>query len=180
MRPEDRRVGLVFQDYALFPHLTVRQNIEYARRHAADEYLDRFRIGHLEDARPGSLSGGERQRVALARALARDPEILLLDEPLSALDAHTKIEVRTELQQLLAELEIPTLLVTHDFEDAAALAGRIGVLVDGELRQTGSPTRPRRAARRRVRRVLHRRQPPPGTAALGRRTTTALGSRTAP
>jgi molybdate transport system ATP-binding protein len=140
VRPEDRRVGLVFQDYALFPHLTVRQNIEYARRHAADEYLDRFRIGHLEDARPGSLSGGERQRVALARALARDPEILLLDEPLSALDAHTKIEVRTELQQLLAELEIPTLLVTHDFEDAAALAGHIGVLVNGELRQTGTAT----------------------------------------
>jgi molybdate transport system ATP-binding protein len=138
VRPEDRRVGLVFQDYALFPHLTVRQNIEYARRHAADEYLERFRIGHLEGARPGSLSGGERQRVALARALARDPEILLLDEPLSALDAHTKIEVRTELQQLLAELEIPTLLVTHDFEDAAALAGHIGVLVDGELRQSGS------------------------------------------
>jgi molybdate transport system ATP-binding protein len=139
VRPEQRRVGLVFQDYALFPHLTVRQNIEYARRHAADEYLDRFQIRHLEGARPGSLSGGERQRVALARALARDPEILLLDEPLAALDAHTKIDVRAELQQLLAELEIPTLLVTHDFEDAAALAGHVGVLVDGKLRQTGSP-----------------------------------------
>ena len=139
VRPEDRRVGLVFQDYALFPHLTVRQNIEYARRRGADEYLDRFGIRQLERARPGSLSGGERQRVALARALARDPEILLLDEPLSALDAHTKIEVRTELQQLLAELEIPTLLVTHDFEDAAALAGHVGVIVEGELRQEGSP-----------------------------------------
>jgi molybdopterin-binding protein len=140
LRPEERRVGLVFQDYALFPHLTVRQNVEYARRNAADEYLDRFGIRHLEHERPGSLSGGERQRVALARALARDPAILLLDEPLSALDAHTKIDVRAELQQLLAGLEIPTLLVTHDFEDAAALAGRVGVLVDGELRQTGSPT----------------------------------------
>ena len=137
--PERRRVGLVFQDYALFPHLTVRQNIEYARRDSADEYLDRFGIRHLERARPGNLSGGERQRVALARALARDPEILLLDEPLSALDAHTKIEVRSELQQVLAELEIPTLLVTHDFEDAAALAGHVGVLVEGKLRQTGSP-----------------------------------------
>jgi molybdate transport system ATP-binding protein len=138
--PEERRVGLVFQDYALFPHLTVRENIEYARRHSADAYLDRFKIRHLERARPGSLSGGERQRVALARALARDPEILLLDEPLAALDAHTKIDVRAELQQLLAGLEIPALLVTHDFEDAAALAGRVGVLVEGELRQTGSPT----------------------------------------
>jgi molybdate transport system ATP-binding protein len=137
--PEERRVGLVFQDYALFPHLTVRQNIEYARRHGADEYLDRFRIRHLERARPGSLSGGERQRVALARALARDPEILLLDEPLAALDAHTKVDVRAELQQLLGGLDIPTLLVTHDFEDAAALAGHVGVLVQGQLRQTGSP-----------------------------------------
>jgi molybdate transport system ATP-binding protein len=137
--PERRRVGLVFQDYALFPHLTVRQNIEYARKDSADPYLERFGIGHLEDARPGALSGGERQRVALARALARDPAILLLDEPLSALDAHTKIDVRAELQQLLAELEIPALLVTHDFEDAAALAGEVGVLVDGELRQSGSP-----------------------------------------
>jgi molybdate transport system ATP-binding protein len=139
LRPEQRRVGLVFQDYALFPHLTVRQNIEYGRRASADAYLDRFGIGHLERARPGALSGGERQRVALARALARDPAILLLDEPLSALDAHTKVDVRAELQQLLAGLEIPTLLVTHDFEDAAALAGQIGVLVDGQLRQTGSP-----------------------------------------
>ena len=137
--PERRRVGLVFQDYALFPHLTVRQNVEYARRHAADEYLARFGIGHLAEARPESLSGGERQRVALARALARDPAILLLDEPLAALDAHTRVEVRTELQQLLAGLEIPTLLVTHDFEDAAALAAEVGVIVDGRLRQTGSP-----------------------------------------
>jgi molybdate transport system ATP-binding protein len=139
VRPEDRRVGLVFQDYALFPHLTVRQNIEYARRHPADEYLERFQIGHLQDARPGALSGGERQRVALARALARDPEILLLDEPLSALDAHTKVDVRAELQELLAGLEIPTLLVTHDFEDAAALADQVGVIVEGRLRQTGTP-----------------------------------------
>ncbi len=139
LRPEERRVGLVFQDYALFPHLTVRQNVEYARRRTADPYLERFKISHLADARPGSLSGGERQRVALARALARDPEILLLDEPLSALDAHTKIDVRSELQQLLADLAIPTLLVTHDFEDAAALAGQIGVIVDGRLRQTGGP-----------------------------------------
>jgi molybdate transport system ATP-binding protein len=138
--PERRRVGLVFQEYALFPHMTVRQNVEYARRHAADEYLERFRIAHLEHARPHELSGGERQRVALARALARDPQVLLLDEPLSALDAHTKTTVRAELHDLLSELEIPVLLVTHDFEDAAALADEVSVIVEGTIRQTGSPT----------------------------------------
>ena len=137
--PDRRRVGLVFQDYALFPHLSVRQNIEYARRGRADDYLDRFSIRHLERARPPDLSGGERQRVALARALARDPEVLLLDEPLSALDAHTKTGVRAELHDVLRGLGIPVLLVTHDFEDAAALADRVGVLVDGELRQIGAP-----------------------------------------
>jgi molybdate transport system ATP-binding protein len=138
--PERRRVGLVFQEYALFPHMTVRQNVEYARRHAADEHLERFRISHLASAKPDELSGGERQRVALARALAREPEVLLLDEPLSALDAHTKTTVRAELHDLLAELEIPVLLVTHDFEDAAALAGEVSVIVDGSVRQTGTPS----------------------------------------
>ncbi len=139
LRPEERRVGLLFQDYALFPHLNVRRNVEYAGRHRADEYLERFRISHLAGAWPSELSGGERQRVALARALARDPAVLLLDEPLSALDAHTKAEVRSELQQLLRELRLPTILVTHDFQDAAALAGEIGVIVDGRLRQLASP-----------------------------------------
>jgi molybdate transport system ATP-binding protein len=140
LAPDRRRVGLVFQDYALFPHLSVRKNIEYARRHRADEYLDRFSIRHLERARPPDLSGGERQRVALARALARDPDVLLLDEPLSALDTHTKAGVRSELHDLLSGLGIPVLLVTHDFEDAAALADRVGVIVDGELRQLGPPS----------------------------------------
>jgi molybdate transport system ATP-binding protein len=120
--------------------MTVRQNVEYARRHAADEYLERFRIAHLEGASPQELSGGERQRVALARALARDPQVLLLDEPRSALDAHTKTTVRAELHDLLAELEIPVLLVTHDFEDAAALADQVSVIVEGTIRQTGTPT----------------------------------------
>jgi ABC-type sulfate/molybdate transport systems ATPase subunit len=139
LAPDRRRVGLVFQDYALFPHLSVRENIEYARRHRADEYLDRFSIRHLDRARPAELSGGERQRVALARALARDPHVLLLDEPLSALDTHTKAGVRAELHDLLGGLGLPVLLVTHDFEDAAALADRVGVIVDGELRQIGMP-----------------------------------------
>src|SRR5437762_5726151 len=118
--------------------MTVRAYTEYARRHSADDYLERFGITHLESAHPGGLSGGEKQRVALARALARDPHVLLLDEPLAALDAHTKTTVRAELHELLAGLDIPVLLVTHDFEDAAALADRVGVLVDGKLRQTGT------------------------------------------
>jgi molybdate transport system ATP-binding protein len=135
--PERRRVGFVFQDYALFPHLSVRGNVAYAG--AVGDLLERFRIEHLADAHPRELSGGERQRVALARALARDPAVLLLDEPLAALDAHTKSEVRGELSELLRELSLPTLLVTHDYEDAAALADEVGVLVDGKLRQVAAP-----------------------------------------
>jgi molybdenum ABC transporter ATP-binding protein len=134
---DERAVGFLFQDYALFPHMTVRQNIEFARRNKADRYLWRFHLDKLADARPGELSGGERQRVALARALARGPRVLLLDEPLAALDTHTKASVRRELHDLLHELQIPTLFVTHDFEDAAALADRVGVLVEGSLRQFG-------------------------------------------
>jgi molybdate transport system ATP-binding protein len=138
--PERRRVGLVFQDYALFPHLSVRANVAFgAGGRPVDGLLERFRIGHLASAHPQGLSGGERQRVALARALARDPAVLLLDEPLAALDAHTKSEVRHELAELLRELALPVLLVTHDYEDAAALADEVGVLVEGRLRQLGPP-----------------------------------------
>jgi molybdate transport system ATP-binding protein len=138
--PERRRVGLVFQDYALFPHLSVRGNVAFgAGGRPVDGLLERFRIDKLAAAHPTELSGGERQRVALARTLARDPAVLLLDEPLAALDAHTKTEVRHELAELLAELALPTLLVTHDYEDAAALADEVGVLVEGQLRQLGPP-----------------------------------------
>ena len=138
---ERRRVGLVFQDYALFPHLTVRRNVAYGSRgrDGVDALLERFRIASLADARPGEISGGERQRVALARALARDPDVLLLDEPLSALDSHTRATVRGELHDLLAELGLPVILVTHDFEDAATLADRVGVIVDGRMLQLGTP-----------------------------------------
>jgi molybdate transport system ATP-binding protein len=137
--PEQRSVGYVFQDYALFPHLTVRRNVEFGGRRRTDELLRRFGIADFGAARPAVLSGGERQRVALARALAREPRVLLLDEPLAALDAHTRFRVREELQELLSELALPVLVVTHDFEDALALAGRVGVLRDGRLLQVGTP-----------------------------------------
>src|SRR5581483_10097574 len=134
--PEERSVGLVFQDYALFPHLSVERNVAFAGD--PGDLLERLGIAHLRRARPGELSGGERQRVALARALARRPRVLLLDEPTAALDPHTRGAVRAQLRALLRELGLPTLLVTHDFEDAAALADRIGVLADGRLRQLGT------------------------------------------
>jgi ABC-type sulfate/molybdate transport systems ATPase subunit len=137
--PEARSVGLVFQEYALFPHMTVAKNVAFGGGPArVGDLLERFGIAALAGERPAALSGGERQRVALARALARDPAVLLLDEPLSALDAHTKASVRAELQDLLSELALPALVVTHDFRDAAALADRIGVVVEGRLRQIGT------------------------------------------
>jgi ABC-type sulfate/molybdate transport systems ATPase subunit len=137
--PEERRVGFVFQEYALFPHMTVEQNVAYAGGGDVAGRLERLRIGHLAGARPAQLSGGERQRVGLARALARDPDVLLLDEPMSALDTHTRAGVRAELRRILDHLDLPVLLVTHDFQDAAVLADRMGVLVDGALRQAGTP-----------------------------------------
>jgi molybdate transport system ATP-binding protein len=137
--PEARSVGLVFQEYALFPHMTVRRNVAFgAGATGVDALLERLGIAHLAGERPGHLSGGERQRVALARALAREPGVLLLDEPLSALDAHTRAGVRAHLQDVLCRAGLPTLLVTHDFRDATALADRVGVIVDGRLRQVAT------------------------------------------
>lgn len=136
--PETRSVGFLFQEYALFPHMTVRQNIAYGGRNNIPELLERFGIAALANAQPAALSGGERQRVALARALAREPKVLLLDEPLSALDPHTRDTIRVELRATLRELGLPTIIVTHDFIDAAALADRVGVLVDGALVQVGT------------------------------------------
>ncbi len=137
--PELRRVGYVFQEYALFPHMSVRQNVAFGGAERADELLQRFGIAHLAKARPPRLSGGERQRVGLARALASDPAVLLFDEPLSALDAHTRGQVRAELHDLLHELRLPSLLVTHDFDDATTLADRVGVIVNGRILRMGTP-----------------------------------------
>ncbi|MFN2526421.1 MAG: ABC transporter ATP-binding protein [Actinomycetota bacterium] len=138
--PEERSVGMVFQDYALFPHLTVMENIEFGGRARADEMVERFDLGPLARSRPPELSGGERQRVALARALARTPEIVLLDEPLAALDPALKNDVRAELRDTLTRLSVPTIVVTHDFQDAATLATRVAILVEGALLQEGPPS----------------------------------------
>jgi molybdate transport system ATP-binding protein len=139
LAPEDRSVGFLFQDHALFPHMSVERNVGYASKSDAQEMLESLGIGHLARARPGDLSGGERQRVALARALARRPEVLLLDEPTSNLDARTATSVRSELAQVLRHSGLPALVVTHDFEEAITLAGTVGVIINGRLVQIGAP-----------------------------------------
>jgi molybdate transport system ATP-binding protein len=146
--PEGRRCGYVFQEYALFPHLTAWQNVAYPlrgmrrsdRRERAQALLERFGIGGLADARPRTLSGGERQRVAVARVLARRPGVLLLDEPLSALDARTRAGAARELEAVLREIDVPALLVTHDFSEAAQLGDRVGVIDAGSVVQEGTAT----------------------------------------
>jgi molybdate transport system ATP-binding protein len=136
--PERRRVGYLPQDYALFPHLTVAGNVRFAARRERPDLLERVGISHLANAHPSQLSGGERQRAALARALARDPRVLLLDEPFAALDAITREQVRVQLADLLGTLRLPALVVTHSFDDATVLAGRVGVLDGGRLVQLAS------------------------------------------
>ena len=128
-------MGYVPQDYGLFPHLSVAANVAFAARRERPDLLERVGAAHLAQARPGELSGGERQRVALARALAREPRVLLLDEPFAALDAITRDRLRSELGIFLSEFDLPTLLVTHSFDDASALAQRVGVLDAGRLLQ---------------------------------------------
>ena len=147
--PERRPVGLLFQNYRLFPHLSVRDNVAFSprchgieRRSAnaiAHDWLVRFGLADYAKRKPYELSGGQAQRVALARALAANPGLLLLDEPLSALDARTRLEVRAELRRHLAEFTGPTLIVTHDPLEAIMLADRLLVLEDGQIVQQGTP-----------------------------------------
>jgi molybdate transport system ATP-binding protein len=147
LAPERRSCGYLFQDYALFGHLSVWRNVAFGldavprgeRRGRALSLLDRFGVASLADASVRELSGGERQRVALARALARDPDVLLLDEPLAALDPRTASSASRELARTIAEAGAPTVLVTHDFGEAALLADEVAVIDRGRIIQSGPP-----------------------------------------
>ena len=147
--PADRHVGLVFQDYALFEHLTVLENVAFgprsrgmapsAARNQALTLLERLGIADLAARRPTAISGGQAQRVALARALATNPAVLLLDEPMAALDAEARVSVRAELQALLEEFTGVTIMVSHEPRDALALATRVIVLERGSITQDATP-----------------------------------------
>ena len=143
--PQRRGIGHMFQEYALFPHLTVGQNVSFGlsgctrqdSRNRVAQMLDFMRLHGLEGRYPRELSGGEQQRVALARALARKPRLLLLDEPLSALDGPTRTELRRDLRQLLKQFDIPVVIVTHDQTEAISLADRVVVMDRGSVAQRG-------------------------------------------
>ncbi|MBP2324045.1 multiple sugar transport system ATP-binding protein [Kibdelosporangium banguiense] len=149
VEPGKRKVAMVFQDYALFPHMTVSENIAYPlrvrrqpkarQREVAERTARSLSLAELLDRRPGQLSGGQQQRVALARAVAIDADVLLLDEPLSNLDARLRLEARTFLKRLQQEIGVTTVFVTHDQAEALALADRIAVMESGRIRQLGSP-----------------------------------------
>jgi ABC-type Fe3+/spermidine/putrescine transport system ATPase subunit len=147
--PHRRDIGIVFQDYALFPHQTVAETIGYGLRMRArpraeirarvDELVELLRLGGFAARYPSSLSGGQRQRVAIARALASEPKVLLLDEPLSALDRKLREEMQVELREIQKRVGITMLFVTHDQEEALALADKVVVMKDGRVRQIGAP-----------------------------------------
>ena len=144
-----RDIGMVFQNYAIFPHLTVRENVAYglkARKvgkkemdERVDEALKLVQIEHLADRKPNELSGGQQQRVALARAFVIEPSVLLMDEPLSNLDAKLRVQMRTVIKKLQRRLGITTIYVTHDQEEALAISDRIAVMKDGNIMQIGTP-----------------------------------------
>lgn len=147
--PHLRNTGMVFQNYALWPHLTTRGNVEYGlrvrkvdsaeRKRRTDEALEMVQLGHLADRYPSQMSGGQQQRVALARALVIRPDVLLLDEPLSNLDAQLRLEMRREIKRLHTQTGVTALYVTHDQEEALSIADRVAILKDGHLQQVGSP-----------------------------------------
>jgi putative spermidine/putrescine transport system ATP-binding protein/putrescine transport system ATP-binding protein len=148
-RPYERNVGLLFQDYALFPHMTVAENVAYGLRFRGfnsrdakartEEMLALVKLSGYASRRPSQLSGGEQQRIALARALAINPKVVLLDEPLSALDAKLRQELRTEIKDILTRVGATTVIVTHDQEEAFGIAERVIVMNRGVIAQEGSP-----------------------------------------
>ncbi|MFB6111115.1 MAG: ABC transporter ATP-binding protein [Halobacteriaceae archaeon] len=148
--PEDRAVGIVFQNYALFPHMSVRENVAYGLRfreppgpvtpaERVDRLLELVDMAGMDDREPTSLSGGQQQRVALARALAPGPDVLLLDEPLSALDARLRERLRLTVRDIQRELGITTIYVTHDQAEALAISDRVAVMNEGRIEQVGQP-----------------------------------------
>jgi len=147
--PAKRNIGMVFQNYAIFPHLTVRKNVEYGLRarkytsekikNGADEFLKLMQIDEYGNRLPEKLSGGQQQRVALARALVIQPDVLLMDEPLSNLDAKLRVEMRSVIKGIQNKLEITTVYVTHDQEEAMAVSDRIAVMNKGTIQQIGTP-----------------------------------------
>jgi molybdopterin-binding protein len=149
LEPDKRNISIIYQDHALFPHLSVKENIVFGLKvkktahseveKALDQVVNLLGIKSLLHRRPSTLSGGERQKVAMARALCVKPDVLLLDEPLSALDPQTREEVQHDLRQLQRSLHLTALHVTHDFEEAIALGDRIAVIGDGEIKQAGIP-----------------------------------------
>ncbi|RLM53465.1 ABC transporter ATP-binding protein [Halobellus sp. Atlit-31R] len=149
-KPKERDMAMVFQNYALYPHMTVRKNIGYGLKITTDlskdeisqrvkETAELLEIGELLNKEPGDLSGGQQQRVALGRAIIREPEVFLMDEPLSNLDAKLRTTMRTEIQQLQQEMGITTIYVTHDQTEAMTMGDRIAILNQGELQQIGEP-----------------------------------------
>ena len=148
--PEDRNVGVVFQNYALFPHMTVRENVAYGLRYRdppagvepdqrVTDLLELVDMGEMGERNPEELSGGQQQRIALARALAPGPEVLLLDEPLSALDARLRERLRVVIREIQQELSITTVYVTHDQAEALAISDRVAVVADGRVEQVATP-----------------------------------------